>query len=466
MTRKVWVKLAALLLLSGCARWQGAQSPPPPPDEAHAIAAELVTEVGPRFAGTAGDARAVHWAVAKLAALGFRNVRAEPVTVPRWERGTIHVELLPSIGKGQPQPLEAIALGGSVATPAGGIEGEVLAVPSLEALKQLPESAVRGRIVYLNARMERLQDSGGYRKASPLRRNGPAEASRKGAVALLMRSLGTGQHGGAHTGSTRYGDARPIPAAALALPDADRLDALLGRNQPVRVRLTLGPVDRGEAQSANVIGEIPGTTAELILLGAHLDSWDNSPGANDDAAGVGIVIAAARAAAAAGPLRHTLRVVLFANEEFGASGAKAYAAAHGAEPHTVALEADSGSGVPWRLQANVAAADWEFVVQQAAALGLEAGANGKDGGVDLAPLRPYGIPELIVSQDVRAYFDVHHTAHDTVDKLDRAGLARMTQVFSVLVRAVDQHASLERVPPHPAPAPIPSLQPPTHGAPP
>lgn len=403
---------------------------------AYDVAESLVAEVGPRFAGTAGDRRAVEWALLKLTVLGFENVRAEPVTVPRWERGAIAVDIVSP----QPQRLGAVALGGSVPTPAGGIEAQVVAVPTAEALEAMPASRIKGRIVFFSSRMERTRDGTGYEKAVPARRKGPATAARKGAKAVLIRSVGTDPQGRPHTGTTQYEPGTPkIPAAALAAADADRLEQSVAQG-PVRVRLAIAARDAGEAQSANVVGEIPGQTPEIVLLGAHLDSWDITPGANDDAAGVGIVIAAAHRIAGLGKPRRTIRVVLFANEEFGASGGKAYALAHADEiaRHVAVMEADSGSGRPFRLNGWVAAADWPVLAQLAGELGLESGANGREGGVDVTALRKLGVPELIVAQDASRYFDVHHTANDTLAALDRAGLAQATEVFTALARTASE----------------------------
>ena len=409
-------------------------------EDAYLLAASLVNEVGPRFAGTEGDRRAVQWAVQKMTELGFSNVRAEEVTVPRWVRGSIQVEMR------EPRHLamEAVALGGSVATPPGGIEAEVMAVPSMKALEGLPDKAAAGKIVFIHEKTERRRDGSGYGKAAPIRRKGPTVAARKGARAVLIRSLGTDTQ--AHTGATRYdADVPKIPAAALSGPDADALEQLLAGGKRVRVRMKLEAADLSPAQSANVVGEIPGETGEIVLLGAHLDSWDLTPGANDDAAGVGIVMAAARRIAALGRKPHrTIRVVLFANEEFGIQGAKAYAAAHGSEAarHALVLEADSGSGMPWKLNGAVADADWPEVVQLAQALGLEPGANGKHGGTDVGEMVKLGAPEIIVVQDASKYFDVHHTRADTVEALDRAGLVAATGVFARIAHRASERKEI------------------------
>ena len=454
------VNFVVALLLASCAQPPSpavADTPyPDRPDPAEAtaqdeqlayeIAESLATEVGPRFAGTDGDRKAIEWAMLKLTVLGFENVRAEPVTVPRWHRGDIAVELLGA----EPRQLEALALGGSVGTPAGGIEAEVVAAPTLAALEQLPAAKVKGRIVFIHDRMERTRDGTGYANAVAKRKKGAAVASRKGARAVLIRSVGTDAKGKPHTGKVTYEPgAKPIPAAALAAADADALEQALGQGK-VRLRMSLTARAEGEARSANVIGEIPGQTPEIVLLGAHLDSWDNTSGANDDAAGVGIVIAAAHRIAGAGKPRRTIRVVLFANEELGLEGAKAYARMRADElaRHVLVMEADSGSGAPYRLNGWVADADWAEVARLAGELGLETGENRKEGGADVASLRKLGVPEIIVSQDVRPYFDVHHTANDTVETLDRAGLAKATDAFVAIARAVaERDRPFERLPP-------------------
>jgi len=447
-----WMPAFAGMTLVACAGGQafpdehvgaGAPDAPDPAEAADAqdrmaydIAESLVAEVGPRFAGTEGDRKAVEWALQKLNVLGFENVRAEPVTVPRWQRGTIKVELTAPAAR----TLDAVALGGSVATPLEGIEAVIVPVATVEALEQVPAAKVKGKIVFFTRRLERTRDGADYGKAVPIRTKGASAAARKGAKAVLIRSVGTDAGNGPHTGMVRYEDGvAKIPAAALATKDADVLEQALAGGKAVRARIVITSRDAGMAQSANVIGEMPGTTDEIVLLGAHLDSWDMTPGANDDAAGVGIVIAAAHRLSGSKP-RRTVRVVLFANEEFGLSGAKAYVQAHAAElpRHAVALEADSGSGAVWRLSGGLAAADWPWAQALAAQLKLEVKANDQDGHADLTELRKHGVPEIIPTHDAGAYFDVHHTRDDTVDKLDREGLKQASETFAALALAAAQ----------------------------
>ena len=407
-------------------------------DTAYELVRSLTTEVGPRLAGSPGDARAVAWAVQKLQALGFANVRTEPVTVQRWIRGEARAEIVAP----WPQALVVAALGGSVATPAGGIEAEVVPVASLDDLKAQPPGRIAGRIVFFSKRMERSRDGSGYGKTVPPRGSGAAEAARLGAVAMVMRSAGTSVSRTPHTGAQRFADGIPsIPAFALSNPDADLLEQQLASGQPVRLRVTSTSRWDGEAQSANVIGEIPGHGVrkdEVIVLGAHLDSWDLGTGAHDDATGIGIIAAAAKLAGEARPRpARTIRVVFFANEEFGLTGAKAYAANHAGamDQHVLGLESDLGAFRPYGLLARVPPDKLPLVRTihsvleplGVAWLGTEA-----TGGADVGQLRPLGVPVMDLVTDAEPYFDLHHTANDTFDKVDPELVRRNVAAYAVI----------------------------------
>ena len=186
----------------------------------------LTTEVGPRQAGTEAEARARSWAVRRLTALGFANVRVEPFDMPVWMRGEERAEIVSPF----PQPLVITALGNSGATPARGIEAEVIGFDSVAALEAAPDSAVRGRIVFVTHNMQPNQDGSGYGPFGAPRRQGPSIASRKGAAAIVIRSIGTDYHRNPHTGVQGWADgARPIPAGALSIPDAEQLQRILAR---------------------------------------------------------------------------------------------------------------------------------------------------------------------------------------------------------------------------------------------
>lgn len=428
--------------------------------KAFEIVRSLTVEVGPRLAGSEGDARAVDWAAKKLAALGFENVRAEPVEVPHWERGKNAGAILAP----WPQPVALTALGGSVATPAGGLEAEVLGVADLDALKKLDPAAAKGKIVFVGNRMERKPDGSGYGAAVGVRGVGASEAAKKGAVGLLIRSVGTDSNRLPHTGAMRMTEGEPtVPAAALSAPDSDLLEAQLASGRGVKFRLELETKRFGNAPSANVIGEIPGRDAgtdreEIVLLGAHLDSWDLGTGAIDDGAGCAIVIEAARRIGQLPPAerpRRTIRVVLFANEEFGLSGARAYAAAHKAElpRHVAAAEADFGSGRVRRIKTRInpsALAEFARIAEVAKPLGVEfSSANDSGGGADLSPLAPENVPVIGFDQDGTEYFDIHHSANDTLDKIDPKDLDQVVAVWTGVIYAAAA-ADLEL---RPAPAP-------------
>jgi hypothetical protein len=449
--RSLLTPITAVLALL-CVAILAACSGPPTDGEIEAVAQELrdraqkehgalelvrslTYEVGPRLAGSPGDAAGVAWAARTLKELGFENVRAERVAVPHWVRG----EEWGAIVAPFPQPLHLTALGGSVGTPDGGLEAEVVGAASLDALAALPEEAVRGKIVFVHQRMERKREGAGYGAAVPVRYATANLAAKKGAVGALIRSVGTGPHRFPHTGSMRYDEDVPrIPIAALAHPDADALEHQLARGQEVRVRYFLGAHYLDDSISANVIGEIPGSEIpeEIVLLGAHLDSWDLGTGAIDDGVGCAIVLEAARLAGALRP-RRTLRVVLFANEEFGLSGARTYAEAHAGEldRHILAFESDLGADRVWRFAARVdpnAVERLEPVANLLAPLGIEWQGNTGRGGPDLSPLRQARVPMADLTQSASTYFDYHHTADDTVDKIDPEALSQNVAAYATL----------------------------------
>jgi Zn-dependent M28 family amino/carboxypeptidase len=357
--------------------------------------------------------------------------------VPRWIRGEARAEITAP----WPQTLAVAALGGSIATPAEGIEAEVVPVTTLDELKAQPRERIAGRIVFFTARMERSRDGGGYGKTVPPRGSGAAEAAKLGAVAMVMRPAGTSTSRTPHTGAQRYADGiPPIPAFALSNPDADLLEQQLASGQTVRLKLSNTSRWDGEAQSANVIGEIPGRSHkdEVIVLGAHLDSWDLGTGAHDDATGVGIITAAAKLIADSKHRpKRTIRVVFYANEEFGLSGAKAYAAKYQdtIDKHVLGLESDLGAFRPYGLTARVApdklplARTIQSVLEPlgVAYLGTEA-----SGGADVGQLRPLGMPVMDVKTDAEPYFDLHHTANDTFDKVDPQLVRLNVAAFAVI----------------------------------
>ena len=410
----------------------------------------LTDAAGPRLAGSPGDRLAVAWGVARMNELGFANVRAEPVTVRVWTRGVERAEVLSPV----PQPLAIAALGGSVGTPEGGIEGELLRVESLEALAALDPAAAAGRIVFVDRRMARARDGHGYGDTVGVRFRAAVAAARAGASAVLIRSVGTDDTRFPHTGVMGYvDDVERIPAAAMSNADADVVGRWMAAGNPVRVRLTLGCHDDGESTSANVIGEVVGSEhpEEIVLLGAHLDSWDLGRGAVDDGAGVAIVMEAARQilGAALRP-RRTVRVVLFANEENGGAGADAYASEHASElgAHVMALESDFGDGAVYALRTPVplsSSPPWSRIARLLEPLGVTWEDEPAHGGSDLESMHEAGgVPLVDARQDGTRYFDLHHTANDIASQVDRASLDQAMRAVLTIAYAASLDPELVR----------------------
>ncbi|NQX88004.1 MAG: M20/M25/M40 family metallo-hydrolase [Halioglobus sp.] len=413
-------------------------------NRAYALVKSLTTEVGPRLAGTEAEDRARQWAVGRLEELGFDNIRVEPFAVPLWLRGEERAEIVAPF----PQPLEITALGGSTSTGPQGIQGEVAAFESLAALRQATRESLRGKIVFVNESMARSQDGSGYGRAVLKRLVTASLAEERGAVAALIRSVGTSSHRFAHTGNMSLGAravGSKVPAAALSAPDADQLQRALDYGEPVVVKIVMTPRSRPLVTSGNVIGEIIGREApqEIVLVGAHLDSWDLGTGAVDDGAGVGIVIAAAKVLMDHMPEmpRRTIRVVLFGSEEVGVVGARAYAERHAAQlgNHIIAAESDFGSGDIWRFDTRVAPASLGYVTaitEVLAPLGIAPGNNETRGGPDLRFLREAGVPIAGLLQDGHDYFDLHHTPDDTLDKIAPDALDQNVAAYAALLYLV------------------------------
>lgn len=408
-------------------------------NDAYDWLAAISTEVGPRQAGSRGDAAGVAWLRDKLQSLGFSNVRTPEVIVPHWVRGEASFEVVAPY----PQNMVTLAIGGSIGTPEDGITAPIVMVQDLPALQALKREQVEGKIVYFAGRTERTRDGSGYGKAVRSRQEGPSAAATLGAVGIVIRSIGTSNNRIAHTGTLTYNIGAPrIPAVAISNPDANLLERQLASGKPVSVRMRVTARDLPQVRSANVIGEIPGTDLanEIVLVGGHLDSWDPGFGVQDDGAGVIIAMAAAKLAASMEPKpRRTIRVIGFANEEFGLSGAFKYPADEGKENvdrHAFAMEADLGAGPVWKLSARVPDAHWPLILgihRTVKNLGVELGDNKTGGGSDLGPLRRQGVPTLAPALDATNYFDIHHTPNDTLEQVDPAKLKQSVAVFAVSV---------------------------------
>lgn len=407
------------------------------------ITADLTTEIGARPAGSAQEAKARDWAVARLTALGFQKVRIEPFTVTGFVRGAETAELTAPYQ----HQLHITALGYSGPTSKGGLSGELVYFASLEALRTAPEGSLRGKIAFIDHAMTRTQDGSAYGPYGNARRQGPGVAAGKGAAGVVIRSIGTAHQRNPHTGAISWPDGmKPIPAGAVSLPDADLIARIARTGKPMSINLVLEGKAQPNMPSGNVIAELPGRDPSLppVLIACHLDSWDLATGAFDDAAGCGIITAAALRAQEKGQALRTIRVLWAGSEEIGVFGGAAYAKAHRDEPHALAMESDFGADRVWRVQFRFAAANkplQDRIVAALAQMGIAAGPNKANGGADVGAIATFQKLALIdLDQDGTRYFDLHHTPDDTLDKIDPAQLEQNVAAWAIVLGLVANEA--------------------------
>lgn len=453
--------LGALLALAALPAQARRASPPPPTSDeriAHAAAfltgaalqgdgawdklLELADGIGHRLAGSESLAEAVTWGAARMAQDGLVNVVTEPVQVPVWIRGVGVAQVTAP----RQEDLRILALGGSVATPAGGLDAEAVVVGSFEEL-DARAGEVSGRVVIFDVPFTTYGETVQYRA------HGASRAAAHGAVAVLVRSITPISLDTPHTGALRYEDDVPqIPAAAITLEAAARFHRWSDAGVPITVHLELGTRSEDDGLSHNVVGEVVGRSApeEIVLLGCHLDSWDVGQGAQDDGGGCSIMMEAARLIGTLeSPPRRTVRVVLFTNEENGLRGAKAYAEAHAGERHVAALESDTGTGLTRGFRVDVRHEDEAEQARRLAAVLLALAPvqpylvplsaetfRPSYGGADIGPLVATGVVGFGVDHDTTGYWPIHHTEADTVDKVDPAALRQAVAAVSILAYAL------------------------------
>lgn len=409
---------------------------------------ERITSVGPRLTGSPEAAAAVDLSVKIMNELGLADVHIEPVEVGRWVRGDVAEAEIPPSGERRRVDLSICALGGSVGTPDRGVTAPVVEVRSLDDLNR-PGRPFEGKIVFFNRPMDRRSTDpfSAYGGAADQRVSGASAAARRGAVAVLSRSLTFRRDRNPHTGMLRYEAGTPkIPAAAISTADAEVLSGLLEKDKDLRVSLRLNCRDLGRVVSANVVGQLTGTEfpREVILLGGHLDSWDLGVGAHDDGAGCAAALEAVRLLADQGLRpRRTIRVVLFMDEEFGGTGGRAYAreARRDGERHLLAAESDRGGFMPIALavggreaKAREKLGPYEGFFKQ---LGVTSVVPG-GGGVDVAPLIERGAAPASVILNSQAYFDVHHSALDVVSSVHPRELEFQAVILAALAYILAQ----------------------------
>ncbi len=404
---------------------------------AYEFVSSLTTEVGPRLVGSANDDKAVAWAQTKLKAWGFENVHAEAFDAPKWVRGVETAEVITPTQ----QRLIITALGGSVGTPADGLTADAIIFSSYDDLLDAKPRSLAGKIAIVTEALIKAEDGAGYGAAGRIRRSGASEAAKRGAVAYLLRSLGSDYRRFPHTGQMHYDDGiAKIPAAALSAPDAEQLDRLAASGKTIRLHITLTPHVDGMITTHSVVGEIPGSTKpdEIVLIGGHLDSWDLGTGAIDDGAGIAITTAAAKLIRDM-PVRpkRTIRVVMFGSEESGLIGAKAYAKAHARELSkiTFGAEADFGADRPYKFRTKFGTAGEPVTRAMARALqplGILFDDRPATGDSDVSQLAELGVPVADIEQDGTHYFDLHHTPDDTLDKIDKQVIDKVVAAFAIV----------------------------------
>lgn len=396
--------------------------------------AELTDTFGARLTGSANLTRAIAWAVETMKADGLENVRTEKVMAPHWVRGQESAVIVDP----PEHAITMIGLGGSVATPPEGVEAEVMVVSSMEELDSRAREA-RGKIVLFDVPYTTYGETVAYRG------NGARAAAAHGAVAVLVRSVGPMGLRTPHTGGMQYGDAAlKIPAAAIAVEDAQRIHRIVNRGQRVRVRLKMESHFEADVESANVIGEIRGRERpnEIVLVGCHFDSWDPGTGASDDAVGCVVTWEAARLMKKLGIApRRTVRVVLFTNEENGLRGGTAYRDAHAAEAadHILAIESDSGVFAPARLAFTGSEAARRTIADIAtllAGIEMQSVVPG-GGGADIGPIAELGkVPMMAYAGDADRYFTIHHTPADTIERIAPEEVSKAAASLAVMTYVV------------------------------
>ncbi len=396
--------------------------------------AELTDTYGARLTGSDNLTRAIAWAVATMKADGLEKVRAEKVMAPRWVRGRESLE----ITEPPHHVLPLLGLGGSVATPSDGVEAEVMVVSSMDELQQRATDA-KGRIVLFDVPYTTYGETVSYRSG------GARAAARHGAVGMLLRAVGPIGLRTTHTGGMQYGDDTPkIPAAAIAVEDAQRIHRIVNRGRTVRVRLKMEGHVEPDVESANVIGEIVGRERpeEIVLVGCHFDSWDAATGASDNAVGCIATWEGLRLMKKLGiQPRRTVRLVLFTNEENGLRGGNAYkdAYASDAEKHVLAIESDSGVFQPAQLAFTGSESARRIIAEIGTLLaGIDMQHVGPGGGgADIGPISQLGrVPMMAYGGDSTKYFTIHHTPADTVERILPGEVSKAAASIAVMAYVV------------------------------
>jgi carboxypeptidase Q len=458
--RQYIYKLLAAISVAAIAQATYANPPSPTASEmaerdelAYQIIEDLTTQIGPRQGGTASEQRARDRAVTILTNMGFANVREETFMMPTWVRGKEEASVFG-------MELSVAALGNSASTGKKPLEGELVYFETFDDLVAAEPSAIKGKIVFVDHKMTATQDGSSYGYFGRARFQGPNVASKKGAIALLVRSAGTDDHDHPHAGNTSFeAGVKPIPAAAVSNKDVSKIyDARFGMfivpvtldkdvpikhiTKPLIVSLTLTPKNLGQQKSGNVIAEVTGSNPALppVLVACHLDSWDLGTGAFDDAAGCGIITAAAKYIKEISRPKRTIRILWAGAEEVGIWGGKEYAVKHAQTPHALAMESDFGADRVWRVDFDLpdgAKPLQERITKRLSLLGIAPGKDKAGGGADIGPIiAKQGLGVIDLEQDGTRYFDIHHTKLDTIALIDKDQLRQNVAAWTTVLEEV------------------------------
>lgn len=409
---------------------------------------DLSVNIGPRLSGSPGAAASVEWSRHVMEDFGFDSVWLQPVMVPHWVRGMKEIGRINSRKMGTVE-VNVCSLGGSVGTGPSGIAANVIEVKSFDELKALGTKGVQGKIVFFNRPMDptKINTFAAYGGAVEQRANGASEAAKLGAVAVLVRSMGSNLEDYPHTGSMRYApNIVKIPALAISTKQAELLSKLLKDEKDLQFYMENHSVTMEDAPSFNVVGEIRGREfpKEIIVVGGHLDSWDLGQGAHDDGAGCVQSIEVLRLFNSIGyKPKRTIRAVMFMNEENGLRGGLKYAelAEKNKENHIAAIESDRGGFVPRGFtvpseeKAKAKVRSWKPLLEP---YGLSDFSQ-EGGGADIGPLANQGVALIGFLPDSQRYFNYHHTAEDTIDKVDKRELELGSASMAALVYLIDKY---------------------------
>ncbi len=410
---------------------------------------DLCLEIGPRLSGSSNAAKSIEWVKYISDTSGFDHVFLQDVKVPHWERGEAEQAVLTD-SKGNELELSVLAIGGSIATPPGGITGQVLEVGSLQEVNRLTREEVEGKILFYNPPFDQsnIMTGASYGANVGTRSRGAVAAAEKGAIASIIRSVTSADDDYPHTGTGSYADGVPkIPAAALGVQSADRLSEVIAKDPEATLRLTMNCQWFEDAPSHNVVAEMRGSEypEQIIVVGGHLDSWDVGHGAHDDGAGCMHALGALKLLKELGinPKR-TIRAVMFINEENGTRGGQRYAelAVENEEKHLIAIESDAGGftprgfGVTSSDEQRKKLEEWLPLFPRNTISYFSRGG----GGVDIGPLhRATSTPMMGLSIDSQRMFDLHHSARDVFEEVHPRELELGTASLAAIIYLLDKY---------------------------